>query len=447
MEIGHDDPDQHQRHLDRPVAQLTAGAQSPTGEGALMAVYDRRERDPNYKGNKPWVADYTDADGKRRAPGFRTRDAANAYYRRAQDEVSRGVHEARAQSMTFGEATKAWLDQCRLRTKISATAPHSEHKMLEGTLQNYERCAERHVLPALGRIKLCDLTQKRCQDFIYEKAAQYGGGVQKLCGIIVTLVLKHAMDSGMKRIILRTPLKVPMPDQRIRIPTLAELNQLLRSLETRFHLENRHVHEYRDPMIKLGMFAGLRAGEVSGLQWENLDFVNGVIQVRHSFSPTDGLKGPKTKAGVRDIPMAQKICQALQPVGQRAGWPSTGFVFLGGLHRDGLPIYEAIRGEYFYYSMKHAGLVDENGKMLFTFHALRHAFASLLIRAGYSQIEVAKLMGHGNLRSLEVYSHLFEDCNRPREAIDRINGQFTLAPPAQHPCNMIGESVDLIEVS
>jgi hypothetical protein len=70
---------------------------------------------------KPWLVDYRDQDGKRKHAGFRTKKAADAYYRQVSDELEQGIHNARADSMTFGDALDDWLQEravaIRLATK------------------------------------------------------------------------------------------------------------------------------------------------------------------------------------------------------------------------------------------------------------------------------------------------------------------------------------------
>ena len=55
------------------------------------------------------------------------------------------------------------------------------------------------------------------------------------------------------------------------------------------------------------------------------------------------------------------------------------------------------------------GIVDENGAHKFSFHALRHAAASLFIEQNWPPKKIQALLGHSSINmTMDVYGHLFE---------------------------------------
>jgi hypothetical protein len=66
--------------------------------------------------------------------------------------------------------------------------------------------------------------------------------------------------------------------------------------------------------------------------------------------------------------------------------------------------------------VKNAGIED------FTFHSLRHTFASQLVRNGVDLYVVQKLLGHASPKMTQRYAHLREDMLK--EAINKIDRQF-----------------------
>jgi integrase len=174
----------------------------------------------------------------------------------------------------------------------------------------------------------------------------------------------------------------------------------------------------------LAVLAGLRKGEIAALQWENLDFVNGVIEVRYAYSRIDGLKEPKTKAGRRDIPMSRLMRMALERVRDISSDHQTGPVFAA----EGTNFYTNTWHQ-FGFVMQQAGLGDGRGRTKFTFHTLRHAAAALWIEQGIPLLEVAKLMGHSRVSTtLENYPYLFQDNSKARKAMDSISQAFMPTP-------------------
>jgi integrase len=86
---------------------------------------------------------------------------------------------------------------------------------------------------------------------------------------------------------------------------------------------------------------------------------------------------------------------------------------------------------HFGMTMRKAGLIVDKPPgvpltPLFSFHSLRHTYASLLIANGVPIIEVSRLMGHAKVTTtLEVYGHLYEEDGKGRSAMEAISGDLT----------------------
>lgn len=246
-------------------------------------------------------------------------------------------------------------------------------------------------------------------------------------------------------------IKLPKAARRAEIPTRADIELVVRRVWTRGRNEKRSIFYCRQTTVMLCLFAGLRPGEVMGLQWENVDFAGGLVRVRHSFSPHDGLKGPKTDAGYRDVPMAPPVREAIlnvliyqnvrsevladQMMGQsrnarvsrircrlgnaklrkgdldRMVAERSGPVIRGtiGSTRDVAAIDVAWK-----WLMRDIGLVDpDTGKIKFTLHALRHAFVSMMIEAQLPSLQLKRVIGHASVSTtFDVYGHVFPEDER-----------------------------------
>lgn len=90
---------------------------------------------------------------------------------------------------------------------------------------------------------------------------------------------------------------------------------------------------------------------------------------------------------------------------------------------DGDPITRQVFGHLWRPVVKAAGLPVGTG-----FHALRHHFASLLIRHGESVKTVQARLGHASaVETLDTYSHLWPDSDdRTREAVDSVLGSLAV---------------------
>jgi integrase len=142
---------------------------------------------------------------------------------------------------------------------------------------------------------------------------------------------------------------------------------------------------------------------VLGLRWEDFDKDAGYLHVRRQWT-RDGEYGPtKTKASVRRIALPADIREeliALRLRSERSTDDSPVFVSSVGKPHD----HHTVSRWGFRRARDLAGLPSD-----LTFHSLRHAAASRLIRAGLDPVTVASVLGHENANlTLSVYAHLFD---------------------------------------
>jgi integrase len=136
--------------------------------------------------------------------------------------------------------------------------------------------------------------------------------------------------------------------------------------------------------VRLLAITGCRAGEITNLRWENVDWENGYLKL------------PDTKTGYRNIPLSDEAKDLLAEISDQTG--SESWVFpnsVGGPLRD-------IRKTWLEL-IELAGLKDVR------VHDLRHSYASAAISAGVSLFEVGKILGHRCQETTARYAHLTDD--------------------------------------
>ena len=136
-------------------------------------------------------------------------------------------------------------------------------------------------------------------------------------------------------------------------------------------------------MILTALFTGMRLNEVLSLTWDDIDFSKGIIHVFQS-------KTGKTF----DIPLSDCLRTALEAY---------------RTHPAGSRVFEAReinRKVVLTYSKHFSGLFKDMGIPGFTFHNLRHTFASLMQSdLGIGAVTVMGMTGHSSLGMLQKYSH------------------------------------------
>lgn len=146
--------------------------------------------------------------------------------------------------------------------------------------------------------------------------------------------------------------------------------------------------------VLLGGDAGLRSGEMLGLQWGDIDFTRGLLHVRRAIW-IGQVTLPKSGKG-RTIPMTTRLMACLKA--QRH------LVREEVLHRpDGSQATRATVHKWLKRAEKKAGL-----QPLGALHTLRHTFCSRLARQGAPAAAIQQLAGHSSYSTTARYVHLFE---------------------------------------
>lgn len=167
--------------------------------------------------------------------------------------------------------------------------------------------------------------------------------------------------------------------------------------------------------LKIREDTELRISELCGLTDTDLDFENRIINVDHQLLRIKEtgyyIETPKTKSGIRQIPMSAKVFEALKRVQTRrrnakpliiGGYSS--FLFL---NRDGCPEtavnYDTMfRGLVKKYNKHHKEALPKT----VTPHTLRHTFCTTMANAGMNPKALQYIMGHSNITmTLNYYAH------------------------------------------
>jgi site-specific recombinase XerD len=164
-------------------------------------------------------------------------------------------------------------------------------------------------------------------------------------------------------------------NQRVRYLTAEEETRLLEVVRDRW--------PEREADIIVALHSGMRRSELyltakvpdGGLRWAYVNFTANVIRL------------PRSKASrARAIPMNSVLRETLRLIPRRL---------------DSCFVFESTgRENWFAEAVEEAGIED------FTWHCLRHTFASRLVMAGIPIRTVAELLGHGNIQTTMRYAHL-----------------------------------------
>jgi integrase len=179
------------------------------------------------------------------------------------------------------------------------------------------------------------------------------------------------------------------------VPSKDEIQVLLAKVEGRWR-----------SFFVTAIFTGMRASELRGLTWEDVDFQRRIVHVRQRANLWGEIGFPKSEAGHREIPMALLVVNALREWKLQCSKGELGLVFPNGA--GNVENHANILNRGFNPLQREAGIVDAAAQPKYGLHALRHFFASLVIEWGFPPKRLQALLRHSSIQmTFDRYGHLF----------------------------------------
>ena len=270
------------------------------------------------------------------------------------------------------------------------------------TQRNYSTDLKNYICPYVGKIRLKDITIRHAR-MIENNMLELGKHprtVNKVMMVFKT-VLNDAVRSNN---LLKNPIKgypeLPEPPRPLTYWSKEDIRVFLDYVKD-------------DPFFDLYVVTlntGMRLGEILGLMWDKVDFVNNQIIVSRTMGRS-GLKHTTKTNKARYIPMNERVRTILQRRFKNH-LDGEDFVMTG---IDGKRIdYNHLTLRNFVVAQKKAGL-----SKIIRFHDLRHTFASHFMMNGGNLYTLQNLLGHSDIQTTMIYAHL--DAEFLKQSISLIN--------------------------
>jgi integrase len=379
-----------------------------------------------------WLVDYRDSSGKRRAKQFETKRDADAYMVKARAEVAAGIHVADSQSVTLGEAADLWVDAGeRDRLEITTVRQRRQH-------------ADLHIKPLIGSARLSRLNTPIVQEFVEKLLETRSRAMARRVLTSLKGILAEAQRRGL---IAHNPAMVARVAKRrdeggeadpVQLPSKTHLRLMLAKASELWPTVRRNgrgevVTCCWRPLIVSAILTGMRASELRGLAWRNIDFDSSLISVRQRADRYNRLGMPKSKAGRRDIPMAPLVANTLRE--WKLACPTTPLDLVFPSERRDVLWHTNLYTQCFLTLLDACGLMvttardgeakATRGQPPYNFHALRHAAASLFIEQGLTPKKVQTIMGHSSIQvTFDIYGHLFPSPDDDTRAMAQIEARL-----------------------
>ena len=270
------------------------------------------------------------------------------------------------------------------------------------TYENYIDCYNKRIKPYIGDMVLSEVKPLHCQNLL-NQAADKGYAYRTITGTRNKL---HCMfESALENdLIAYNPVtksvKCKANDETCepRVLTVAEQALFLKHAQ-----KSRRYQEYR-----FVLQTGIRCGELMGLKWADVDMKNRIIHIRRTliYLNHDFVEHlPKTKSGMRDIPLTQEAYDILTEIRKRKNKAlSVRFYDNVFVNSGGMPTSNSNYMRDINKICRKAGLEDVS------MHTLRHTFATRCIEAGMNPKTLQKILGHSTLEmTMNLYVHVTDD--------------------------------------
>jgi len=260
-----------------------------------------------------------------------------------------------------------------------------------------------HIVPQLAKLRLEQFSVENQQTFI-TRMFERGVSRKSVLNVLGTLssILTTARDWGYncEHIDVRK-LRLPPRGERYEAPhfTIDQLQRILAIAEEPWHT-----------LFCILTMDGLRAGEVLGLQWKDIDLDRRLLHVRRS-AWYGHVQTAKSKASETVLPIPQLLVNVLKKYHTQWKPNPQGFLFVT---RNGRPPSSNKVVEYHLWT-----ILDALGIPRCGLHAFRHSHTALLLDSGATPKVVQRQLRHADARTtLEIYGHVIGEAQR--EAVEKV---------------------------
>lgn len=356
-----------------------------------------------------WEARYTVG----RDPGT-GKQVQRSIYGATQQEVRKKLQEAvsnidkgiftESTSFTVSQWLNTWLKEYNGNVKITTAA-------------KYQQAVEKHIIPALGAVKLTALRAHQVQAFYNDlqhgtkDAAPLSPKTIKNIHGILHKALEQACRLSYIHINPASGANLP----RIEKPAINPLDD--REIAAFLKAIQGTPDEI---LLSVDLFTGMRQSEIIGLTWDCIDFENGSITIRRQLIRRPGkgngfmfstLKNDKSRTitpapFIMQLLKRQKIEQAKKKLIAGTLW-DTEFPDLVFTNDLGVHVNHNTIAKHYKKALSAAGISERR------FHDLRHSYAVAALRSGDDVKTVQETLGHHSAAfTLDQYGHVTEQMKR-----------------------------------
>lgn len=289
---------------------------------------------------------------------------------------------------------------------------YAPYELKASTMRVYEVNLSNHVLPAFGKMKLSEIDNRMISlyfcKFYKDRPIVARNAFHAMCSVMNFGVRMHYLLANPCALVILP--KKGLQEERRRYLTMEKIPAFL---------ELFSKQETIDVLVPFLLLTGMRVGEACALEWQDIDLVEGEINISRALYAAKGkieVGEPKSKSSMRKISIGNEVIQLLHVqwtrhlVEQRDA----------ELRRQPLAhpnlVFSRNHGEYLcdsavWHAMKRR--VRNTPFEFMTPHCLRHTNATLLLNQGVDLKIVSEHLGHTSIRvTADVYTDVLKSSHK-----------------------------------
>lgn len=365
---------------------------------------------------------WTTRDGKRHSVYAKTLEELRAKEEEILRDKCDGI-KTEARYVTINDVFEVWKQLKR--------------GLKDNTFQNYKYMYEQFVKPDFGNTRVSQLKKSDVKRFYNMLADERALKVSTIDSIHTVLhqVLDMAVDDAYLR---NNPSDNVLKELKQAHNFDTEKRKALTVSEQELFLDFlRRNHQYNHwyPIFAVMVGTGLRVGEVTGLRWCDIDLKENFIDVNHTLVYYNhaengcyfNINTPKTKAGVRNVPMLEFVKQAFIEErkyqianGIRCSVKIDGYTDFIFVNRFGAAQHQGTLNKALRRIIRDCNdevleRKEENPVLLprFSCHSLRHTFTTRMCEAGVNIKVIQDALGHSDISTtLNIYADVTKELKK-----------------------------------
>ena len=365
---------------------------------------------------------WTTRDGKRHSVYAKTLEELRAKEEEILRDKCDGI-KTEARYVTINDVFEVWKQLKR--------------GLKDNTFQNYKYMYEQFVKPDFGNTRVSQLKKSDVKRFYNLLADERALKVSTIDSIHTVLhqVLDMAVDDAYLR---NNPSDNVLKELKQAHNFDTEKRKALTVAEQELFLDFlRRNHQYNHwyPIFAVMVGTGLRVGEITGLRWCDIDLKENLIDVNHTLVYYNhaengcyfNINTPKTKAGVRNVPMLEFVKQAFieerkyqMANGIRCSVKIDGYTDFIFVNRFGAAQHQGTLNKALRRIIRDCNdevleKNEENPVLLprFSCHSLRHTFTTRMCEAGVNIKVIQDALGHADISTtLNIYADVTKELKK-----------------------------------